>query len=91
MFLDTLVTLPFLTGMKLTYIWNLDRKKSFIESTTKVLVYTFICRFVKHVYFCGCNKRKKNHDVEHPYLEAVIKEWSLLQIIDENPLSKKFI
>ena len=28
--------------------------------------------------FCGCNKRiTKQHDVENPYIEAVLKEWSL--------------
>ena len=28
--------------------------------------------------FCGCHKRiTKNHAVETPYLEAVLKEWSL--------------
>lgn len=30
--------------------------------------------------FCGCNKRiTKNHDVELPYIEAVLKEWQLYQ------------
>ena len=28
--------------------------------------------------FCGCNKRiTKRHDVEGPYIKAVLKEWSL--------------
>ena len=28
--------------------------------------------------FCGCNKRiTKRHEVESPYIEAVLKEWSL--------------
>ena len=28
--------------------------------------------------FCGCNKRiTKNHEVEKPYIEAVLKEWQL--------------
>lgn len=28
--------------------------------------------------FCGCHKRiTKNHDVEQPYIDAVIKEWEL--------------
>jgi oxygen-independent coproporphyrinogen-3 oxidase len=28
--------------------------------------------------FCGCNKRiTKRHDVETPYIEAVLKEWNL--------------
>ena len=28
--------------------------------------------------FCGCNKRiTKQHDVESPYIDAVLKEWGL--------------
>ncbi|AWM12606.1 oxygen-independent coproporphyrinogen III oxidase [Flavobacterium sp. NRK F10] len=28
--------------------------------------------------FCGCHKRiTKRHEVEHPYIEAVLKEWEL--------------
>lgn len=28
--------------------------------------------------FCGCNKRiTKRHEVEHPYITAVLKEWNL--------------
>lgn len=28
--------------------------------------------------FCGCHKRiTKRHEVEHPYIEAVLKEWNL--------------
>ncbi|GLB53268.1 coproporphyrinogen-III oxidase [Neptunitalea chrysea] len=28
--------------------------------------------------FCGCHKRiTKRHDVEHPYIEALLKEWEL--------------
>ncbi len=28
--------------------------------------------------FCGCHKRiTKRHEVEHPYIEAVLKEWQL--------------
>ena len=30
--------------------------------------------------FCGCHKRiTKNHSVEGPYIDAVIKEWELYQ------------
>ena len=28
--------------------------------------------------YCGCNKRiTKNHQVEHPYVDALLKEWQL--------------
>jgi len=38
--------------------------------------------------YCGCNKRiTKNHAVETPYLEALLKEWDLyLQIFDDVPV-----
>ena len=41
--------------------------------------------------FCGCNKRiTKNHGVEIPYIQSVLKEWNLyLQILDEKPIIKE--
>lgn len=37
--------------------------------------------------FCGCNKRiTKNHQVEEPYIKAVLKEWQLyLKVLPEKP------
>ncbi|WP_266369471.1 oxygen-independent coproporphyrinogen III oxidase [Tellurirhabdus rosea] len=37
--------------------------------------------------FCGCNKRiTKNHSVEEPYIEAVLKEWALYcNLLPERP------
>lgn len=37
--------------------------------------------------FCGCNKRiTKNHSLETPYLESVLKEWELyLQLFGKRP------
>src|SRR5690554_6656348 len=37
--------------------------------------------------YCGCNKRiTKNHRVELPYIESVLKEWQLyLDILPESP------
>ena len=41
--------------------------------------------------FCGCNKRiTKNHEVENPYIEAVLKEWTLYRdILGKNPKIKE--
>ena len=41
--------------------------------------------------FCGCHKRiTKRHEVEHPYIEAVIKEWNLYcDILPERPNIKE--
>lgn len=41
--------------------------------------------------FCGCHKRiTKRHEVEHPYIEAVIKEWNLYcNLLSERPNIKE--
>lgn len=41
--------------------------------------------------FCGCNKRiTKRHEVEHPYITAVLKEWHLYcALFPEKPLIKE--
>ena len=41
--------------------------------------------------FCACHKHiTKRHEVEDPYISAVIKEWKLyLQVIQEKPLLKE--
>lgn len=41
--------------------------------------------------FCGCHKRiTKRHEVEHPYIWAVLKEWDLyLNIFGEKPIIKE--
>ncbi|WP_298496881.1 oxygen-independent coproporphyrinogen III oxidase [uncultured Algibacter sp.] len=41
--------------------------------------------------FCGCNKRiTKQHSVESPYINAVLKEWQLyLELFDEKPVIKE--
>ena len=41
--------------------------------------------------FCGCNKRiTKNHTVETPYLESVLKEWRLyMKVFPGRPIIKE--
>lgn len=41
--------------------------------------------------YCGCNKRiTKNHQVEEPYLESVLKEWGLYtELLPEKPIIKE--
>jgi len=41
--------------------------------------------------FCGCNKRiTKQHNVESPYINAVLKEWQLyLELFEEKPIIKE--
>ncbi|MCB4798693.1 oxygen-independent coproporphyrinogen III oxidase [Neotamlana laminarinivorans] len=41
--------------------------------------------------FCGCNKRiTKRHEVESPYITAILKEWDLYcELFDEKPIIKE--
>jgi len=41
--------------------------------------------------FCGCHKRiTKNHQVEHPYIKAVLKEWTLYcKLLNSRPKIKE--
>lgn len=41
--------------------------------------------------FCGCNKRiTKRHDVENPYIKAVLKEWNLYcDLLEDQPIIKE--
>ena len=41
--------------------------------------------------YCGCNTRiTKNHTVELPYIEAVLKEWQLyLELLSEKPVIRE--
>ena len=41
--------------------------------------------------FCGCYKRlTKQHDVENPYIEAVLKEWELYcELLPKKPIIKE--
>lgn len=41
--------------------------------------------------FCGCNKRiTKRHELEIPYINAVLKEWSMyLNLLEEKPVIKE--
>ena len=87
-------TVPYWNEADFTYeTWIETFKKSFIESNSSegVSLYIHLPFCESMCTFCGCNKRiTKNHDVEHPYLEAIIKEWSLYcKLLDEKPIIKE--
>ena len=60
--------------------WKKTLISSFIESNSieGISLYIHLPFCESLCTFCGCNKRiTKQHDVENPYIEAVIKEWEL--------------
>ncbi|MFN3754027.1 oxygen-independent coproporphyrinogen III oxidase [Flavobacterium sp.] len=60
--------------------WKETFLKSFKESNVAegISLYIHLPFCESLCTFCGCHKRiTKRHEVEHPYIEAVLKEWDL--------------
>lgn len=74
-------------------IWTKTLKKSFIESNflEGICLYIHLPFCESLCTFCGCNKRiTKNHGVEHPYIKALLKEWTLYcKILGGKPTVKE--
>lgn len=73
--------------------WETSLIKAFKESNSKegISLYIHLPFCESLCTFCGCNKRiTKQHSVESPYLNAVLKEWQLyLRLFDEKPVIKE--
>jgi len=87
-------TVPYWDEVDFTYdIWIETLKRSFVESNSSegLSLYIHLPFCESMCTFCGCNKRiTKNHDVENPYIEAVLKEWALYcNILEEKPIIKE--
>ncbi|WP_179352567.1 oxygen-independent coproporphyrinogen III oxidase [Winogradskyella vidalii] len=60
--------------------WKASLKRSFKESNASegISLYIHLPFCESLCTFCGCHKRiTKRHEVESPYIEAVLKEWRL--------------
>ncbi len=70
--------------------WKQSALQSFKESNNKegISLYIHLPFCESLCTFCGCNKRiTKNHEVESPYITAVLKEWDLyLDLFQEKPI-----
>lgn len=73
--------------------WIDSFKKSFEESNDKegISLYIHLPFCESLCTFCGCNKRiTKNHNVEHQYIDALLKEWKLYcGLLDKKPIIKE--
>jgi oxygen-independent coproporphyrinogen-3 oxidase len=73
--------------------WNETFIRSFNESNTTegISLYIHLPFCESLCTFCGCHKRiTKRHEVEHPYIEAVLKEWDLYcELFPEKPIIKE--
>lgn len=87
-------TVPYWKSESFSFIeWKRTLQKSFKESNDSegISLYIHLPFCESLCTFCGCNKRiTKNHGVETPYLQSVLKEWQLyLQLFDEKPIIKE--
>lgn len=87
-------SVPYWDELDFTYQhWIDTMKKSFAESNTEegLSLYIHLPFCESLCTFCGCNKRiTKNHAVENPYIEAVLKEWSMYcNILEKKPIIKE--
>lgn len=74
-------------------LWKDSLYRSFKESNVSegISLYIHLPFCESLCTFCGCNKRiTKRHDVELPYISAVLKEWQLYcDLFDEKPKIKE--
>ncbi|WP_324720764.1 oxygen-independent coproporphyrinogen III oxidase [Salinimicrobium sp. HB62] len=68
-------------------------KKSFLESNREegISLYIHLPFCESLCTFCGCNKRiTKRHEVESPYIAALLEEWDLyVDLLKEKPVIKE--
>ncbi len=73
--------------------WKITAKKAFDESndTEGISLYIHLPFCENLCTFCGCHKRiTKQHSVEEPYIETVLKEWDLYcQLFEQKPRIKE--
>lgn len=73
--------------------WLESLKRSFAESNLSegISLYIHLPFCESLCTFCGCHKRiTKRHEMEIPYVDAVLKEWKLyLDILNEKPIIKE--
>src|SRR5690554_3514203 len=73
--------------------WQQTLKRSFDESNASegISLYIHLPFCESLCTFCGCHKRvTKRHEVEQPYIQAVLKEWELYcELLEEKPIIKE--
>ena len=73
--------------------WQQTLKRSFDESNASegISLYIHLPFCESLCTFCGCHKRvTKRHEVEQPYIQALLKEWDLYcQLLESTPIIKE--
>ena len=86
-------TVPFWKNDKLTqkeWIYSINVNRNTFHSD-EISLYIHLPYCESLCTFCGCHKRiTKNHAVEEPYIDTVLKEWKIyLSLLDFQPVIKE--
>ncbi len=68
--------------------WKMSTVRAFEESNSQegISLYIHLPFCEQLCTFCGCNKRiTKNHQVEQPYIHALLKEWQIYRSLFTHP------
>lgn len=72
--------------------WRNAVSKAFAEDADGISVYIHLPYCESLCTYCGCNTRiTKNHNVELPYIKAVLREWQMYKELSVEPLVIKEI
>ncbi len=87
-------TVPYWKKEGINYTaWTESVRRSFIESnhTEGISIYIHLPFCESLCTFCACHKRiTKQHSVEEPYIESLLKEWELYcELFSETPRIKE--
>lgn len=73
--------------------WQQSLQRAFAESNASegISLYIHLPFCESLCTFCGCHKRvTKRHEMEQPYIQAVLKEWDLYcQVLPDRPMIKE--
>ncbi|MCG2573276.1 oxygen-independent coproporphyrinogen III oxidase [Acinetobacter sp. ME22] len=74
-------------------LWQQTLKRAFDETNHSegISLYIHLPFCESLCTFCGCHKRvTKRHEMEQPYIQAVLKEWALYcQLLQDRPMIKE--
>lgn len=86
-------TVPYWSNNPTKQNWETHIKNTFntTNSTEGISLYIHLPYCESLCTFCACNKRiTKNHSVERPYIETLLKEWLLyVKLFDSKPIIKE--
>lgn len=83
-------TVPYWEEAPSAQVWK-NKVFSAFQQNQGLSLYIHLPYCEKLCTYCGCNKHiTKNHQVEMPYIQTVLKEWHMyLEVLEQKPIIKE--